>query len=445
MTHSDRFRRGRPAVPLQEPERDDMTDPSDFDPEPLQTLLSNAFVVQESGMDTESLSAIVKLQGSIATGDFDLDGAMEMIAVRAQKVANAAGVAIGLMNGDQLDYRAGSGSAAPCVGQHVPATLCASGDNTGNGEILRVENAQTDKRIESAICRQFGAQSLLILPIHHDRNVAGVLEVLFKEAHTFSPREVRAYRLMAGLVEEMMSCKARLESKTTQATDLLIVRQSIGQRLQTKKSFSEGGSVLHVATNRAMRQACGDSFAATVRPPALKQLTLTASNRAKWVPMHQGRWATVVTVAAVLVLACWIAYRDREATSPLGASALQSATPIEQQILVVLTKPVQGNGTSKPYGALGPGEGGSRAARITKEWVRVDDNELDYVTEDVTVRYFNPNPARQRALDRNNQVHHFSEDVTVRYFTPQPAVAPPPVIRATQPANRDLPAPATSR
>jgi hypothetical protein len=327
----------------------------------------------------------------------------------------------------------------------VPATLCASGDNTGNGEILRVENAQTDKRIESAICRQFGAQSLLILPIHRDRNLAGVLEVLFKEAHTFSPGEVRAYRLMAGLVEEIVSCTACLESKTIQATDRLIVRQSIGQRLQTKKSLSEGGSVLQVTTNRAMRQACGDSFAATVRPPALKQLTLTASNRAKWVPMHKGRWATAVTVAAVLVIACCIAYRDREATSPLGASALQRATPIEQQILVVLTKPVQGNGTSKPYSALGPGEGGSRAARITKEWVRVDDNELDYVTEDVTVRYFNPNPARQRALDRNNQVHHLSEDVTVRYFTPQPAVAPPPVIRATQPANRDLPAPATSR
>ena len=413
-----------------------MTTPSDFDPERLQTLLSNAFVVQESGMDTESLSAIVKLQASIATGEFDLDGAMEMIAVRAQKVANAAGIAIGLLKGDQLDYRAGSGSAAACVGQHVTATLCASGHNTGSGEILRVENAQTDKRIESAICRQFGAQSLLILPIHRDRNVAGVLEVRFNEAHTFPPREVRAYRLMAGLIEEAMSCTARFEPKTTQATDLLTVRQSIGQRPQTKKSLSEGGSVLHVATNRVILQACGDSFAATVRAPALKQLTLPASNRAKRVPMHKGRWATALTVAAVLVLACWFAYRDRQATSPLGASALQRSNPIEQQVVIVPTKRVPGTGTSKPYTALGPGEGGSRTARTTKGWVRVDANELDYVTEDVTVRYFNPNPARQRVLDRNNQVHHFSEDVTVRYFTPQPPVAPPPVIRAAQPANR---------
>ena len=110
----------------------------------------------------QSLSAIVGAQRSIATDDVDVDGAMALIADQARNVANASGVAIGLLEGDNLVYRAGSGGAATYIGRYVKAALCVS---RANGEILRVENAQTDMRIEAAICRQFGAKALLIVAI----------------------------------------------------------------------------------------------------------------------------------------------------------------------------------------------------------------------------------------------------------------------------------------
>ena len=61
---------------------------------------------------TQSLSAIVEVQRLIATDELDVNGAVALIADRARNVANAAGVAIGLLEGDELVYRAGSGSAA---------------------------------------------------------------------------------------------------------------------------------------------------------------------------------------------------------------------------------------------------------------------------------------------------------------------------------------------
>ena len=152
-----------------------MSTHSTIDPESFQKLLASAFVVQESGMDTQSLSAIVELQQSIATGELDVEGAGHLIAERARNVGNATGIAIGLLKGDQLVYRAGSGSAAPYVGRHVMATLSVPAHKEASGEILRVENTQTDTRIEAAICRQLGAKSLLILPIYHGRAVAGVM------------------------------------------------------------------------------------------------------------------------------------------------------------------------------------------------------------------------------------------------------------------------------
>jgi len=85
----------------------------------------------------QSLSAIAAVQRSIATDSVEVDVAMAIIADQARNVANANGVAIGLLEGDNLVYRAGSGGAATYIGRHVKATLSVS---RASGEILRVEN-----------------------------------------------------------------------------------------------------------------------------------------------------------------------------------------------------------------------------------------------------------------------------------------------------------------
>src|ERR1700687_1296699 len=178
--------------------------PSSLGRQALQQLLANAFAVQESQIAPQSLADIMEVQRSIARGTLDLDGAMGHIVESARNVANATGVAIGLLNGGQLTYRAGSGNSAAYIGEHVTASLTVSANTRTSREILRVENAHTDTRIEADICRQFGANALLILPIYHNQALAGVLEVLYSEAHIFQESEVRTYRLMTEQIEAAM-------------------------------------------------------------------------------------------------------------------------------------------------------------------------------------------------------------------------------------------------
>src|SRR5260370_16275860 len=71
-----------------------MTTHSTLDPESFQIILSNAFAVQESGMDAESRTAIFELKRAVATGEADLDRAMGLISVRAGTVPNATGISI---------------------------------------------------------------------------------------------------------------------------------------------------------------------------------------------------------------------------------------------------------------------------------------------------------------------------------------------------------------
>ncbi len=176
--------------------------PPSPDRETFQQLLANASATQESQISAESLSAAM---------DLHLDGAMRYIVEATQKVADAAGVGIALLKRDRLTYRAGIGSCANCVGLQVAASLTVCAGAKTNREILRVENAQTDTRIEADICRQFGANALLILPIYREGAVAGVFDVRFNGAHSFEDHEIQTYRSMAEQVEVALSRVAQLE------------------------------------------------------------------------------------------------------------------------------------------------------------------------------------------------------------------------------------------
>lgn len=401
---------------------------SALDRESFQTLLGNAYAVQQSQMDSSSLSAIVELQRLIARGDLDMDGALHLIADRTQNVANATGIAIGLLKGDQLVYRAGSGSASTYIGRSVTARLVVSADAETKCEILRVEDAAKDARIEAAICRQFGAKALLILLICSDHTVAGVLEVFFSEAHTFEDREVRTYRLLAGLAGEAMSQAAQLErtplKETKIAAELPTTSCAMEQTAPEGKHLRSLGGFI--------RQAVA---------PATAILWL-----AKSVSWYNRRWNVPMGVAvAVLVVTCWSAYSYRHPASPLRSPAVQKSVAPEQQVPLLGANSVPTKGTSQLRTAPVP-QAGASVAKTAVRRVQVGENEVDYIQEDVTVRYFTSKPASHGIPAGNNEVANIGEDVTVRHFIRKAAAASPtpPIGGAVQPVSRSWSAPANS-
>ena len=391
-----------------------MSAQSSVDRESFQTLLASAFAVQESRLDTQSLSAILELQRSITTGEPDLDRTINQIADCARDVANATGIAVALLRGDRLVYRAGSGSAATYVGRQVTAILSASTHNKARGEILRVENAQTDARIEAAICRQFEAQSLLILPIYRERVVAGVLEVLFSEAHAFQDGEIRAYRLMAGLVEEAMSREAAVDQKKARATQSVAMPHAVEQiTYQPQKFPGNHKSEPEGASENGIGQPCGAATVAGELPDLgqLAKAATTITHRMRRLP----RWSLAVTavVTALVIAACWIAY-DPHPASPVGTSSLQRPHTTRQQIPFVAAKPSPSYSASRVQTATG-GIGKAKTPSSAFERVEVGPNEVDYIAEDVTIRHFTTKPALPRVRGGYNEVH-IGEDVTVHYF-----------------------------
>ncbi len=361
------------------------TDPA-LDPASFEKFLASAFALQQSGLDSPSLSALAELHRSITTGEPDPDRAMHMVAEHARTVANATGVAVAQLIANELVYRAGSGSAAAYVGRRVTAVLSASAPNQARGEILRVENAQSDTRIEAEVCRLFAANALLIVPIYRERAVAGVLAIFFSEPHIFEDREVVTYRVMARLVEEAMFPDARLEQKKAPATQL--------------------AALPHAAQLAAapVPKLQGNHESAT--PPAQR----VTPNVLRWNVAAAG-------LVAVLVMVGWLASHHRSGSPGVNASSLQKSSAAEQQ---PSAKPSLASNATSDAETLAGGTANRKAARFKR--VRVGQNEIDYVAEDVTIRHFTPNPARPQMQDWQKQIK-FGDDVTVRYFVSKPPVA----------------------
>jgi hypothetical protein len=388
-----------------------MSTPSSFDRDPFQQFLASAYAVQQSGMDTQSLSALLELQQSLAASAPDADRAMHLIVDRAQDVANASGIAIALLTGDQLVYRAASGCAASFVDHRMTAVLSVSATDQPRSEILRVENAQTDGRIVADVCRQFEAQALLLLPIYHDHAMAGVLQVLFREIHVFEESELRAYRMMVGMVEEAMFVKP-------------------GQKRQPS-------TVPH-----AIEQITSQMHVDEISAPAP---VFSYPVRERWIPLHKFQVNTAVAgiIATLVVVAGWIIYDHRPAAPALASSQqqglLQTSSTPPQQIMVEPSKPSPLNRTLEAQASARRDQAGAPSPAFKRVWV--GPNEVDYVAEDVTIRHFTTiKPPRTPVRDGYREVQ-FGKDVTVRYFAAKPAVAPRtrPLSTAAQSVERSVP------
>ena len=401
---------------------------SNLDRETFQQVLASAFVVQESQIDRKSLSAVRELEQLVARGELDLDGAMYQVAECARNVANATGVAIALLKGGQLIHRAGSGSAASDIGRQVTAALTVSAHVDGTREILRVEDAQTDKRIEASVCRQFRARSLLILPIYQTRTVVGVLEVMFGEPHTFQDAEVLIYQLMARRIEASILQAAPPEEKTIPIAQLPIILDAVPQVPDQAEAFlDDTGSLSALPPDRSVSQRCESTWAAARELPKRNQQfwhptkIMHHARDVKW--PRRGRNLVLAAVSTALVLACWIAYSVRRPVSSLESSAQPTSGAIGPQARSKGAEAISAKSTPAAQPPLASANA-AEPARPRVRHVRVGRDEVDYIGEDVTVRHFTYPSAPQRRPAEDSRVVHIGDDVTVRYFTPKPAVRP---------------------
>ena len=406
-----------------------------IDPESFEALLTDACAVQKSGLDKQSLADLVEIQQFIASERFDFDNEMQMVVDRVLKVSKAGGVAIALLESDQLVYRVGVGNATKQIGRRVAAVLNAS---SSGQEILRVEDASKDKRIEADICRQFGAMSLLMLPICQNSILRGVLQLSFDDAHSFPDHEIRVYRLMAGALEDGILRRHRKAEKPQMPSSVAHACNVEGKPDQVLQSANEavmpsvfpervGHSMLeaHGPTNRG-NDLAREQAKEPQHYPALAHRNIGQSwavlRAATRLPVNSSSksllWSFWITSGAAIVLGLTLCISSVKHPSSIGHSTTPELRS-NQEIARGRPSPAKQGVNSR--------NGLTQTVRTTPEFkhLRIRSDEVDEIAEDVTIRHF-ATKSTQPQLQRVVKEVNLADDVTVRYFANRaPAVFKP--------------------
>jgi len=399
------------------------------DPDVFEALLSNAFAVQESGLDRHSLAALVEIQRFLGREQLDFDQEMQMVADRTCKLFRASGVAIALLEANELVYRAGAGISTNDVGRHVSVVLNIASSQRIGREILRVENAETDRRIEAEICRQFGATSLLILPICKKHVLVGVLQVLFERPHSFREPEISFCRLMVNLLEEVISQGPRkqkaLESELVRTGDVeRRTRQEFNVAKAPVNTLPTSASIVDQRTSNGPGSRDGGSRFARMQAKQPRPFLAVRNMKGSqlWPPLKAtfaslGHWtrnkpslrfAAALSAAFVLGLMICFSYSIH---SKISTRASAVPTSSEYQDLAT----VKSNFAKTKPGSQRNGRRDSSTGLPGFRRVQVSPNEVDYLAEDVTIRRFTVTSAPPRMRSGVREVN-FGDDVTVRYF-----------------------------
>ncbi len=163
--------------------------------------------------DGERFSAVISTQQDVATADLDLDAVRDLIVTRAEALTKASGAVMSMSEGDTLVYRSASGRAAPYIGHKRTRDSGLPGLCLRTGELLRCDDAERDPRVDLDECRRIGARSLIVVPLHFERHVIGVLIVVSPELYAFGPTDEQTLQLMIGLMSAAMSHAAEFEAK----------------------------------------------------------------------------------------------------------------------------------------------------------------------------------------------------------------------------------------
>jgi GAF domain-containing protein len=329
------------------PQRKPLLDEASF-----QQLLSAAYVLQEHndrlrGKEVQTdfaknLSAIVETQKLIQTLQLDLEAAAKLVAERVQKITNASGTAIGIIEKGELFYRAGTGTAVVDAGARVAPASSLSADCLSQGSAVNYTDASANSPARAKLFLEREVKSFIAVPVYHAGKVAGVLELRFARVNSFREADLRAAELMAGLLSEAMATAARMKWKDALASE----RQSMLEALERIKPQLE----------RLGTESLTDSFGAGKRAGA------------RFEPLAAPRSEAFVTRSGEKCSVCGSDFFDGSESfcgicgSARPAAAGPSAVPPAAVPPTDETRVSSGIGfpTITPYGAENPPNGNSR-------------------------------------------------------------------------------------
>ena len=126
------------------------------------------------------------------------------VAIRAQNFTGSTGVAVALMEGQEIVCRANWGTSAPEVGAQLSLEHSFTGLCVRTGQPLRCDDAQSDPRVNPEACRALGISAIAAAPIRRELKVVGVIAAFSDTPNAFTDKHLLILTTLAEVVAELL-------------------------------------------------------------------------------------------------------------------------------------------------------------------------------------------------------------------------------------------------
>ena len=165
-------------------------------------------------LDAARLLAVIGIQTEIVQLGADLGAVMDIVTHRAQELTGADGAVLELAEGEDMVYRAVSGTAAGQLGLHLKRSTSLSGLCVADGKPLRCDDSEADPRVDREACRRVGLRSMVVVPLSHAGRIVGVLKVIDGTRAAFDDHDEHVLGLLSSLVAAAMFHADRLQNES---------------------------------------------------------------------------------------------------------------------------------------------------------------------------------------------------------------------------------------
>ena len=149
----------------------------------------------------------------LASKEFNLDSFMNTVVDRMEALTSATGAVIELIEGDDMVYKAASGSVASYVHLRLKRDGSLSGLCVSDREMKISPDTSKDDRVDAAACLKVAAASMICVPLFQGDDAVGVLKVVSNRANAFSEYDIHTLRLMAGVLGAALGRQLEVERR----------------------------------------------------------------------------------------------------------------------------------------------------------------------------------------------------------------------------------------
>lgn len=155
--------------------------------------------------EQDRFDGLLEIQNRILSNKGDVQDIFKIIVSEYSVMPQADGIAVELLDGDQLFYAAASGASAAMLGLRIDLQNSLSGSSLLSGELLLCRDSESDPRVNRATCQQFGLRSMIVVPIPHAGRTVGVLKYHSATPKAFRDRDMFIAQLLVGPIAIGMS------------------------------------------------------------------------------------------------------------------------------------------------------------------------------------------------------------------------------------------------